>query len=323
MGSGMYSAATYKDVTAKKIMDGTTFGYSDKTRNAPRSEWKTHESLAPTAKNSDGVIIRESRDGGDHPESVPIVVGFDDTGSMGVVPRVVQQKLTLLFGLLIRRGFVQDPQIMISAYGDAYCDAVPLQVSQFESDNRIDDNLDNLFLEGGGGGNGGETSTMLWYYLANHTAADAWEKRRKKGYVFIIGDERALPLKPEHITQYINSEAQVSEKDLTAEILAKNLQEKWEVYILLIDNAAAKLQRSCEQYSKLFGKRNVLIVEDPESIAETIALAIGALEGTLDKGELRSILKDENTTSTAIVSATNAVAGLFGTTGVTAPDLKL
>ena len=27
---------------------------------------------------------------------------------------------------------------------------VPLQISQFESDNRIDDNLDNLFLEGGG-----------------------------------------------------------------------------------------------------------------------------------------------------------------------------
>jgi len=193
MGLGSWSASSYSKSTASKIASGTTFGYDSTARST--GLYKAHESLDPTVKNADGKQIRESRDSVDHPNSVPIVVGFDATGSMGSVPRVVQKKLSGLFGLLTRKGYVEDPQISITAYGDAECDRVPLQISQFESDNKIDDNLDNLFLEGGGGGNGGETASLLWYYLINHTATDAWDKRGKKGYLFVIADERALDLK--------------------------------------------------------------------------------------------------------------------------------
>ena len=68
------------------------------------------------------------------------------------MPRVLQTKLPQLLGLLLRKGYASDPQIMFGAIGDATCDRVPLQVGQFESDNRMDDDLGRIVLEGGGGG---------------------------------------------------------------------------------------------------------------------------------------------------------------------------
>jgi hypothetical protein len=307
MGGGSWSTASYAASTARKIDSGTTFGYDRTVRSTGIR--KAHESLDPTKKNAAGLNIRESRDSVEHPNSVPIVVGLDVTGSMSSVPRTVQQKLTGLFGLLIRKGYVEDPQIMVSAYGDAFTDSVPLQVSQFESDNRTDDNLDNLFLEGNGGGNNGETQTLLWYYLNNHVVTDAWDKRGKKGYLFVIADEKALDIHPEHVKKFIGTEEPAGK--LTAEYLAKEVQKKWEVVILLVDNMSAKSQRSEEFYTKLFGRNNVLILENPDTISETIGAALGVLENEdIDDNELEADLLDEGA-STAIAGKTvKAVARL-------------
>jgi hypothetical protein len=330
MGGGSWSADTYKAATGARVSSGSTFGYTSATRSAGRGAWKAHESLDPKIVAGDtsrfaGATVRESRDNAEHPNSTPISVIFDATGSMGSVPRVVQEKLAGLFNLLVRKNYVEDPQIMIGAYGDSYCDAVPLQISQFESDNRIDENLDNLFLEGGGGGNNGETATLAWYYLANHTSTDSFEKRGKKGYAFFVADEVALDLKDEHIKDHIGDGQPLSE--LTAKALAKAVQEKWEVFILLIDNGASKMQGSEKFYTNLFGRQNVLVIEDPASIAETIALALGASEGTLDLDDAKADLKEIGTGDTAAKSAIKAVALLrgaaSGAVAKAAPDMDL
>jgi hypothetical protein len=80
---------------------------------------------------------------------------------------------------------------MFGAIGDATCDRAPLQVGQFESDNRMDDDLSRILLEGGGGGQKTESYELAMYFMARHTAADCYEKRGKRGYLFIIGDELA------------------------------------------------------------------------------------------------------------------------------------
>lgn len=313
MGSGNWSANTYATNTRSKIASGTAFDYSARTSSSSRSTWKAHEDLDPKRVAGQGSAfagqtVRESRDNEDHPNSVPIVTVFDTTGSMGSVPRVTQEKLTGLFGLLLRNGYVEDPQIMIGAYGDAYIDRVPLQISQFESDNRIDENLDKLFLEGGGGGNGGETVATAWYYLAYHTATDAWEKRGKKGYAFFVADEISHDLKPEHISELIGDGEPMGGLDVVS--LAKAVSEKWDVYILLIDNLSAKMQGSEKFYTGLFGSDHVLTVEDPNSIAETIGLAIGALEGSIDIEEGEGDLKATGSDEVAIRSAVKATSGL-------------
>jgi len=65
-----------------------------------------HPSLDPHR-----VAVRESRDSGEHPRSLAIAVLFDVTGSMRDVPRRLQDKLPQLLGLLLRKGYADDPQI--------------------------------------------------------------------------------------------------------------------------------------------------------------------------------------------------------------------
>ena len=69
-----------------------------------------------------GVAVRESRDSDIHPESHAVAVLFDVTGSMQKVPRILQENLPRLMGLLIRKGYLEHPHILIGAIGDATCD---------------------------------------------------------------------------------------------------------------------------------------------------------------------------------------------------------
>lgn len=307
MGSGIWSTATYTASTKTKIDSGAAFGYDRYARST--GSYEPHETLDPMKVAVKGYI--ESRDNDDHPNSVPIVLGLDQTGSMGRVPRTVQTKLKGLFELLLLRGYIEDPQIAISAYGDAYCDPIrsTVQFSNFESDNRIDEALDNLLLYGGGGGNGGETMTGLWYMMTK-VESDAWDKRKKKGYAFIVADEIALDLRPEHVKGFAGDGQPTA--PLTVNELAAQLQEKWNVIILLINNGTAQYQGSEKFYTNLFGKKNVLVLEEAESVTETIALAIGVLEGTLDISDAADDLKSTGSDELVIRDSVDAIrtAGL-------------
>src|SRR5712691_12865811 len=142
MGSGRWSTDVYDAAANYRAATGTSaFAHTD------TGATHVHPDLDPF-----GVTVRESRDSAEHPRSLAIAVLFDVTGSMGGVPRVLQAKLPQLLGLLLRKGYVRDPQIMFGAIGDATCDSAPLQVGQFESDNRMDGDLERIVLEGGGGG---------------------------------------------------------------------------------------------------------------------------------------------------------------------------
>lgn len=311
MGGGSWDATTYRAQTSSKIASGNSFSYTRSTYSAPTSTWKTHEDLDPKKVNGPtsalaGQNIRESRDNDEHPTSTPVAVFFDETGSMGLVPRTLQAKLSELFGLLLRKGYIEHPQIMMGAYGDAECDYVPLQASQFESDNRIDDALDNIFLEGNGGGNSGESQALAWYFTAYHTATDAWDKRQKKGYAFFVGDEWTHEPTAEQVKQIVGDGEPLG--SLKREDLAKALLEKWEAYVFVIDNLSAKSQQSVKKYTELFGADRVLVVENEEAIAETIALTIGLTEGVIDLDDGVDDLKSVGASDSAVRQAQNALA---------------
>lgn len=315
MGGGTYSEALYTQNTARKINTGANFGWDRTVRST--GVYKAHELVDPKKLNTAGKNIREALDNTDHPITLPIVVGLDSTGSMANTPRIVQKRLADLFGILVRKGYAGDafPQIAVSSYGDAECDRVPLQISQFEADNRIDDALDTLYLEGGGGGNGGETASLLWYYLANNTEIDSYKKRGKKGYFFMIADEIAHDLTPEEIKTFIGTEEPPTQENLTAAHLAQKVQETWDVYVMLVNNGSAKNQGSQKFYEKLFGTDHVLIVENDETIVETIAAAIGRLENEdLDNDELIDDLVDAGSTKAKALTTAKTVAHL-GATG--------
>lgn len=316
MGGGSWDASTYASSTARKIASGTTFSYTTTAHATGRYE--AHEDLDPKKVNGPtsplaGQNVRESRDSTEHPTSTAVAVLFDETGSMGQVPRTLQTKLTTLFGTVLRKGYLEHPQILVGGYGDGVVDYSPLQVSQFESDNRVDDALDNIFLEGNGGGNFGESQWLAWYFLAFHTATDCFEKRSKKGYAFFIGDERSLDPSADQVKRWVGDEQPMCE--MTNEAIVAALKEKWEPYVLVIDNGAAKRQRSVEFYTELFGEEHVLIVQDHEAISETISLLIGLQEGVIDLDDGADDLKDAGSSDAAIAKATKALAHFKGTVG--------
>src|SRR5215469_1185965 len=263
MGSGLWSSDVYDAAARFRAATGASaFAHSDSGAT------RTHPALDPY-----GVAARESRDSAEHPRSLAIAVLFDVTGSMGHVPRVLQSKLPQLHGLLMRKGYVAHPQIMFGAIGDATCDRAPLQVGQFESDNRMDGDLERILLEGGGGGQKTESYELALYFMARHTATDCFERRGKRGYLFVIGDEMAYPrVKPAEVRDVIGDE--IGEPVPVAQLMAE-VTTKWDTYYILPEGASYVGDAQVLGFWRDLLGQNVIQLADLDAVCETIALTVG------------------------------------------------
>jgi hypothetical protein len=290
MGSGIWSTDVYDAAARYRKASGTSaFAYSDGGARA------VHPTLNPY-----GVTRRESRDSDEHPASVAIAVLFDVTGSMRAVPRVLQTKLPQLLGLLLRKGYARDPQIMFGAIGDATCDRIPLQVGQFESDNRMDDDLGRIVLEGGGGGQMTESYELALYFMARHTAIDCHEKRGRRGYLFIVGDEMAYRrVKPAEVAEVIGDP--IAEPVALEQIVAE-VRERYDVYYLLpAGSAHAGNDEVLGFWRRLLGQ-NAIELDDLDAVCETIALTIGLGEEAIDLDDGLDDLAELGSDASATVS---------------------
>ena len=176
MGSGSYTASDWDKLRGSRKIT---------TSSNERELFTTNKFLDKF--NPKFIDKRESRDNDEHPNSTPIAIGLDVTGSMGYLPtEIIKNGLNELMKKLYSSQVIPDPQLMFAAIGDVHDDA-PLQVTQFESDIRIAEQLLELWIEGQGG-DIPEDYSLLWYFLAKHTDTDSMKKRNKKGYAFTIGD---------------------------------------------------------------------------------------------------------------------------------------
>ena len=303
MGSPSWSDKHYADKVAHAAATGkSAFDYDDTLKKAPASARKAHDTLNPH-----GLKVRESRDSDAHPESKAIAVWFDVTGSMHSIPRRLQAKLPSLMGLLLKKGYIKDPQVLFGAIGDAYSDRVPVQVGQFESGIEMDDNLGNFYLEGGGGGSMSESYDLALYTMARHTSIDCYEKRGEKGYMFLIGDENPYDIvSKRHIEQVFGTKIQ---DDIKIEDIVAEASEKYEIYMLFVRSGCYQAYEGSikAKWQSLFPER-VIELDDPELVCEVIAGIIGVSEGTVDHSGLVNDLKDMGSTSTSAESASRAIA---------------
>jgi hypothetical protein len=267
----------YDDRAAARAVAGVdAFDYG--ARAVRSGDLRPHQTLDPS-----GLRLRESRDGPEHPESNAVVIGLDVTGSMGRVVRGIHADLPRLHELLLAHRSLPHPQVMFAAVGDATCDAVPLQVGQFESDNRMDQNLENMVLEGGGGGQQTESYELMLYVAARHTALDCWERRGRKGYLFLIGDEMAYPaVKRREVRRLIGEEAGLQADLPLADVIAA-ARERYHVYFVIPGGASNGGDRQVLAFwERHLGERNVIRLDDPAETSACIALTIGLNEGTED-----------------------------------------
>lgn len=258
MGHGLYSFAD-RSARAEDI------GYATNTISENFKQREINNAMNPY-----GVKIRESRDSEDHPNSVPVILALDVTGSMGSVPQhLVKEGLPHIMDGIIQAG-IADPQLLFMGIGDHECDNSPLQIGQFESsDDLLDKWLTDVYLEGGGGGNAGESYMLAWYFAGYHTVTDSIEKRKKKGFLFTIGDEPTLKSIPAHNVKNIMGEGQY--EDFNSSSLLDKARDTYYVYHLHIkETGAGSRQETIDGWKQLMGD-NLIIIDKHEDVAKTIA----------------------------------------------------
>jgi len=269
MGGGSWDPNAWK--TASKATRGRSVSENFTAR-------KIDSTLDP--KN---IRVRESRDSEAHPNSLAVILAGDVTGSMGMCANVIIQKglgLTME-ALLAEKDKGYDPQIMVAGIGDFLYDKSPLQLTQFETEvGPMVEQTQKIFIEGGGGGNNTESYDGIWLAGAMLTSIDCFEKRKKKGYIFTIGDERA----PRVLTKEdLLSKAGISVEDDVASKDALEMAERtYNVFHVIVAEGSHARYSGIDvvkaSWLPLLGQR-VLILNKLDDLAEVIVSAIRINEG--------------------------------------------
>lgn len=199
--------------------------------------------------------IRESCDSEEHPKSYPIIIGLDVTGSMGQVPEnLIKEAFPEIMKAVIEKG-VEHAQVCFVGIGDHYSDDAPIQVGQFETSDELTEKwLKAIYIEGGGGGNNGESYQLAWYFAAFHTKTDAFEKRGIKGTLITIGDEPCHGAVSGSVLKQLFGEGEG--EMLTSELL-KEVQKKWDIYHINVNDYANERYGSDRKWRDLVGERMI------------------------------------------------------------------
>ena len=233
------------------------------------------------------VSLRECRDNEKHPKTFNMILGLDETGSMGNTPHMlIKDGLPKLMSGLVAAGIV-DASLCFVAIGDHRSDRAPFQIGQFESgDEQLDQWLERTYLEGNGGNNGGESYLLAMAFAAFMTASDNWDKRGQRGLLMTIGDEHPHMSLPKTAAVSIFGDQAMGwwESDaISAEELLRLCSERYRVCHIHVDHG----HDGPEKWEALLGAENVEVCQDINGIPDHICLA--ALGTMREKGEDTSV----------------------------------
>jgi len=140
----------------------------------------------------------------------------------------------------------------VMGIGDLAYDDAPIQMSQFESDVRIAEAVDKIYMEHGGGGNSYESYTAAWYMGLKRTKLDRIEKQGRKGIIITMGDE---PLNPYLPVKELNEAANCTEQaDIETDKLYEEASKKFDIYHIAIDDRSSCYSSYQNEIKNSFGK---------------------------------------------------------------------
>lgn len=263
MGSGVWSSTSYTtSVTSKGFTTVDALSYAN-------VQDVFENRRLDSALNPKGVV-RECCDSVEHPNTLPIILALDVTGSMGRAATMCAGKLDEIMSELYKS--TKDVEFMMMGIGDLAYDRAPIQATQFESDVRIFDQTTKIYFEGGGGGNLFESYTAAWYFGLYNTKLDCW-KRGQKGIIITMGDE---PLNPYLPGKALSEVLGTNTQDVDTEDLYKAVCEKFDVYHIAINdsnNCYHKYKNDIiDTWGALLGQR--FLVSTLENLPQTIAAIV-------------------------------------------------
>ena len=256
MGSGSWSRDSFRSYTSVTKNLDLDYDGSVKYRKGTTSQdiyrtTRINEALKPMN------VMRECVDTDEHPNTIPVILALDVTGSMGEAAVEVSRKIGTLMEDLFKR--FKDIEVMIMGIGDLAYDRSPIQISQFESDIRIAEQLDKLYFEYGGGGNNYESYTAAWYMGSRHTKLDCWN-RGKKGVIITLGDEAINPYLPSFELRGVTGDDM--QDSINTDTLYEEAKEKFDIYHILVNhNCASEIrnERNISEWKEKIGENNVVI----------------------------------------------------------------
>ncbi len=256
MGHGSYTAADWSRLKHSRGLGAGS------TANDIFSGNAAQEKYLPRFIN-----VRESRDSADSPQATPIIIGFDSTGSMGyLAAEIAKNSLNKTATMILEKRPVTDPHIMCAAFTSPRS-STPMQVTQFEADIRVVEQLLDFVL---GGGNPYSYDSLVWYFALKHTSTDCFEKRGKKGFLFCIGDEvgddgSSPILSSQEIAAVFGDE---NAKDYKTKELAALVSERYEVFHIITGSRTAQAYQTWEPL--LPGRNAVVASDDIQYLAEVM-----------------------------------------------------
>ena len=277
MGNGVWSATSYTTYNvatkAANVLTSDGFFNDNVTVTQIYTQRKMDEKMNP--KN----VIRECRDTEEHPNTLPVILALDVTGSMGNTASKCAKKLNDICTKIVEQR--KDVEIMIMAIGDFAYDRAPLQVGQFESDVRIAEWLDKIYFEAGGGGNNYESYTAAWMFGLNNCDLDCW-KRGQKGIIITLGDE---PLNP-----YIDKDEWLlrvggnAETDIETGLLYNEVCQKYDVYHIAVNENTNCYRRYADRINQTFGQYlgDHLIISSLDNLPDTITNIVTGTVGSTE-----------------------------------------
>lgn len=215
-------------------------------------------------------VIRECVDSPEHPETIPVILALDVSGSMGDTANEVAAELGNIMTELYKE--VKDVEFMIAAIDDFVFDKVPLQVSQFESDIRIAEQLDLVYFEGGGGPNRWESYSSIWAFAGTQTKLDCWN-RGKRGIIITMGDEELNPSIPRKKYEEVTGQKGCytsNDKDIDSKVVYDQVKDKYDIYHINIEHGH---RPSMDRWNQVLGEDHIFGCP-VSSLAQVIAQII-------------------------------------------------
>ncbi|QIG71125.1 hypothetical protein EVB32_018 [Rhizobium phage RHph_TM39] len=287
MGGGRFDTNAYASLSTARTVrtDGTRMHHTEvfkakvvDSKFSPRS-----------------IKIRESVDSETSPNSRPIIVGLDFSGSMGsIAGEMANNQLGKLMENVVGTKAVADPHLLFLGIDDVHASfsSESLQATQFEADIRIAEQLTELKNIGRGGGNGFESYNLAWYFAAYKTKIDSFKKRGKKGLLFTIGDEGVpADLNASHLETVFGSD---DLPVLSNDSLLSTVRQEWDVFHIIAeegDYCRGGSSHVSRQWYGLLGNRAILM-SDYRYVSDIIVATIAVNEGR-DPDDLLSTYKND------------------------------
>lgn len=228
-----------------------------------------------------GLTVRESRDSAEHPNSRAIAFIVDSTGSMGDIPHGLAARTLPTFMRLVLP-FEPDAQILFGAVqdyengnGDNSC-----QIGQFESDDALADQwLTRIHI--GGGGRPSEGYDIGLFVASQFFKMDCLEKRGKKGYLFVTGDDTVRDLVDYRHVNELLGRTQLEHTMRFAD-LVRQAQQKFHIFFLIPDPTRVGWSGDGTNVLdcwRCYLGHNVIVAGHPDDTALVSAMLIGLTDG--------------------------------------------